>query len=249
MVDRDKELEKTTEGLTFNPEDYSLAEILKPQQTALLVIDMQNDFLSHEGFFATSPDIPGTVTQMQSIVPNVQALIEAAHMTHVPVIFTKGYEDVRFRKPGPDLRRAVKWTESDARPESVNSKKGTWGAEFYNGINPKEGDIVVEKNKWSAFDGKDKDGRTLQKILETLGIKTLVVAGVVAETCIETSIRDAYDRNYFVVVAKNSVGSNQADQLKARMDYWGAGFIGDVLEEAEIQQYWSSAQDKPSDEK
>jgi nicotinamidase-related amidase len=61
---------------------------------------------------------------------------------------------------------------------------------------------------------------------------------VVAETCVETTIRDAYDRDYFIVVPRNSVGSNQEDQLKVRMDYWDAGFIGDVLDEAEIKEYW-----------
>lgn len=227
----------------FNPEDYSLQEILKPTHSALLVIDMQNDFLSSQGFFATRPGIPGSIDQMQSTVPYIQGLIEAARVAGVPVIFTKGYEDVKLRKPGPDLRRAVKWGERDDDPNGINSKKGTWGGELYEGIEPAEGDIIVEKNKWSAFDGKDTEGKTLKEILERMGVKTLVVTGVVAETCVETSIRDAYDQNYFVVVAKNSVGSNQENQLKARLAYWEDGFIGDVLDEEEIKGYWPASTD------
>jgi nicotinamidase-related amidase len=99
------------EKVPFNPEDYSLKAMLNPAHSVLLVIDMQNDFLSTDGFFATRHGIPGTVEQMQSTVPHIQRLIEIAHQVRIPVIFTKGYEDVQFRR-GPDLRRAAKWHES-----------------------------------------------------------------------------------------------------------------------------------------
>lgn len=227
---------KLGEYRPFNPEDYSLKEILKPQHTALLVIDMQNDFLSSRGFFATNPEVPGTVDQMQSIVPHIQGLIEVARRARVPIVFTKGYEDVKFRK-GPDLRRAVKWHEEDGNG-SVNSESGTWGSELYEGIEPQEGDTLVEKHKWSAFNGKDKDGKTLKEILDGMGVKTLVITGVVAETCVETSVRDAYDQDFFVVVPRNSVGSNEPEQLQARLRYWDAGFVGDVVEEQDIKDIW-----------
>ena len=204
---------------------------------------MQNDFLHPNGFFANRPEIPGTIDQMQSTVPYIQGLIETARKAHVPVIYTKGYEDVRFRK-GPDLRRAAKWMEDDQDPDGINSKQGSWGSELYEGIDPLPTEIVVEKHKWSGFDGKDKEGKELEVILQEKGIRTLVIAGVVAETCVETTIRDAYDRDYFIVVPKNSVGSNQEDQLKVRMEYWDAGFIGDVLDEAEIKEYWPAVEEE-----
>ncbi|MDO8429363.1 MAG: isochorismatase family cysteine hydrolase [Candidatus Daviesbacteria bacterium] len=227
-----------SELLPFNPEDYSLKEVLNPKHSALLVVDMQNDFLSSKGFFATRPEIPGSVDQMQSTVPFIQGLMEAARKSHVPVILTKGYEDVKFRKPGPDLRRAVVWQERDGDPDGINSKQDSWGAEFYEGIEPVEGDIIVEKHKWSAFDGKDMDGKGLKEILERMGVKTLVVTGVVAETCIETTIRDGYDQDFFIVVPRNSIGSNQEDQLSVRMKYWEAGFLSDVVDEEVVKENW-----------
>lgn len=221
------------ETLQFNPEQYSLEEILKPKNCALLVIDVQNDFCDPKGKFAKWGR---DVSQMQSIVPKVQELINTAHDAHVPVIFTQGSEDVKFRK-GPDLRRAVKWEEKDG-DGSVDSERGTFGWEFYR-VKPEEGkDIVVEKHKWSVFDGKDQKGRKLKEILDQLEVRTLVVTGVVAETCIETSVRDAYSQDYFVVIPRNSIGSNDPEQLKARMKYWERGFVGDVVEEKEIKQYW-----------
>lgn len=221
------------ETLQFNPEQYSLKEILKPEHSALLVVDMQNDFCDPKGKFAKWGR---DVSQMQSIVPAVQELIDTAHNAHVPVIFTQGSEDVRFRK-GPDLRRAVKWEEKDG-DGSVDSERGTFGWEFYK-VEPEEGkDIVIEKHKWSAFDGKDKKGRTLNQILEEHGVRSLVITGVVAETCVETTVRDAYGKDYFVVIPRNSIGSNDPEQLKARMKYWEKGFVGDVVDEEEIKQYW-----------
>ncbi|MBU4016692.1 cysteine hydrolase [Patescibacteria group bacterium] len=226
----------------FNPENYSLKEILKPQHSALVVVDMQNDFLDPKGFFAR---LNRPISQMQSTIPHIQGLIEVARSANVPIIFTKGYEDVKFRK-GPDLRRAVKWDEADG-DGSVNSQSGTWGAEFYKGIKPQEGDIIVEKHKWSAFDGKDKEGKNLKQILEKRGIKTLVITGVVAETCVETTIRNAYDQDYFVVVPRNSVGSNYPKQLQARMKYLEKGFIGDVVNEDEIKNYWPPVKETPTE--
>lgn len=222
-------------GIPNNTEQYSLKEILKPQNCALLIVDMQNDFLSPEGKFAKwGRDI----NQMREIVPRIKELVDIAHSANVPVIFTKGYEDVKFRK-GPDLRRAAKWEEQDG-DGSVNSESGTFGSEFYQ-FQPEGNDVVVEKHKWSAFDGKDKKGRTLSQILEKLEVRTLVVTGVVVETCVETTIRDAYDKDYFVVIPRNSIGSNDPEQLQVRMRYWEKGFVGDVVDEEEIKQNWATA--------
>jgi nicotinamidase-related amidase len=67
----------------------------------------------------------------------------------------------------------------------------------------------------------------------------LVVTGVTAETCVETTIRDAYDQDYFVVVPAHSIGSNDPQQLEARMKYWAGGHVGDVVEEETIEENWS----------
>lgn len=224
------------EPLPFRPEDYSLEEILKSQRSALLVIDMQNDFLDPKGFFATHPQSVGGVgiEPMQAIVPHVQDMIRAARQARVPIIFTKGYEDVRFRT-GPGFRRAIKWDEHDG-DGSINSQSGTWGAELVDGIEPQEGDVVVEKHKWSAFDGKDKDGRSLDEILRERGIQTLVLTGVATETCIHSTAQEAFNRDYFVVVPRNSVGSNKPEQHKTVLDRFD--FLGDVVDEAEIKKQW-----------
>ncbi|KKR76958.1 MAG: Isochorismatase hydrolase [Candidatus Levybacteria bacterium GW2011_GWA2_40_8] len=233
-----EELNPKGEPLPFNPEDYSLEEILRPQHSALLVIDMQNDFLGSKGFFATHPDIVGGIgiEPMQAIIPHVQELIRIARQAGVPIIFTKGYEDVKFRT-GPGFRRAIKWGEHDG-DGSVNSQSGTWGSELHEGIEPQEGDVVVEKHRWSSFDGIDKDGRSLDEILKERGIQTLVIIGVATETCIQSTAQEAFNKDYFVVIPKNSVGSNKPDQHKTVLDRFD--FLGDVVDELEIQRAWQN---------
>jgi len=182
---------------------------------------------------------------MQSTIPHIQSLIDSAHLADVPVIFTQSSEDVRFRKGKADKRRAVAWQETDTDPSTVNTFRGSSGWEFY-GVSPQERDIVLEKHKWSAFDGKDKDGKSLKKILKKFGVSTLIITGVVAETCIETTIRDAYSRkkpSYNIVVAEHSVGSNHQDRLDILMKYWNGGHVGDVVDESVIKERWTQKSD------
>ncbi len=220
------------EGQPFNPEKYTLEEILRPQHTGLLVVDIQNDFCHPDGKFS---GWGRDITEMQAIVPRIQDMIDHAHAAGVQVIFTQGYEDVRFRK-GPDLRRAVIIAEKDG-DGSVNSESGTWGAEFYQ-LRPQEQDIVVTKHKWSAFDGKDAKGNPLDTILQRQGIQTLVITGVVSEVCVETTVRDAYSRDYFVVIPDGQVASNNQAQHEERMSFWRRGFVGEVANSDDIKKHW-----------
>lgn len=232
-------LESKIEELPFNPEEYSLEEILKPKKCALLVIDVQNDFCHPDGFFATKNK--SDILMMQAIIPNVQTLIDRAHDVNIPVIFTQGSEDVKFRS-GPGFRRAIKWQERDG-DGSVNSERGTFGWEFYK-LKPQPQDIVVEKHKWTAFDGKDRDGKSLDEILKEKGIQTLVVTGVVTETCVHATVQEAFSKDYFVVVPKNSVGSDQLDQHRTVLEHLDP-FLGDVVDEEVIQQNWPVLESHP----
>lgn len=232
MTDMALESKTGVEQSPFNPEEYTLAEILKPKKCALVVVDVQNDFCHPEGFFARRRK--SNISQMQAIVPHIQNLIDLAHKSGVPVIFTQGSEDVRFRT-GPGFRRAIKWEENDG-DGSVNSERGTFGWEFYQ-LQPQPEDIVVEKHKWSAFDGEDKDGKSFDEILKEKSVQTLVVTGVVTETCVYATVQDAFNRDYFVVVPKNSVGSDLPDQHKTVLEHLDP-FLGDVINEEVIKENW-----------
>lgn len=230
-----EKVQSSSEKLPFNPKEYTLAEILKPNRSALIVVDVQNDFCDPNGFFAQKNN--ADVSQMTAIVSHVQHLIDVAHLANVPVIYTQGSEDVRFRT-GPGFRRAIKWEERDG-DGSVCTERGTWGWEFYQ-VQPQAEDIVLEKHKWSAFDGKDKEGKSLDEILKEKGVQTLVITGVVTETCVHSTAQGAHDRDYFVVMPKNCVGSDKPNQHEAVLEHT-EGFLGDVVEEEVIKEHWPPA--------
>lgn len=228
------EAEKTgPENWPFNPENYTLPEILKPIKCALLVIDVQNDFCDPNGFFARRKS---DISQIQAVVPHIQRLINSAHNSGIPVIFTQGSEDVKFRS-GPGFRRAIKWDERDG-DGSVNSERGSFGWEFYQ-LQPQPEDTVLEKHRWSAFDGKDENGKNLEEILKERGVQTLVLTGVVTETCVYATAQEAFNKDYFVVVPKDCVGSDLPEQHKTVLEHLDP-FLGDVVDEEMVIENWSA---------
>jgi ureidoacrylate peracid hydrolase len=160
-----------------------LKEKVDPQHAALVVIDMQNDFCHDEGAKAQDG---ANVSLVQAIVPALQALVDGAHAAGVPVLFTQAVHN--------------KWTDSEVRMErhldaSPNCMESTWGAEFY-GIIPDERDLVVQKARYSAFYGTNFD-----LVLRAQGIKSLILTGTATSACVESTARDGWFHDYYIVVA------------------------------------------------
>lgn len=152
---------------------------LDPARTALIVIDMQNAFL-----LADSPmGAPGGL----AIVPALNRIIAEARRLRMPVIFTATTHD-----PGEppnrmdDLfpaRRAGRGLERSASAQQIHPS-----------VDFREGDIVVEKSRYSAFWRTDLDA-----ILRRLPVDTLVIGGVWSNVCVESTARDAFLREYKVL--------------------------------------------------
>lgn len=174
---------------------------LDPKTTALLIIDMQNDFLDDEGYFAKSGwDISCCKQPIQSIIG-----LKAAMPAEVKVIYTAtGYAPdgsdaqvnlheivpLQFKNPGgvPREGRSV-------------LLQGSWGSQIIDELKPAEGDYVVRKRRYDAFYQTD-----LEAVLRWWGIKTLVLTGVVTEVCVETTARSAFNRDFDVIVTRDCVG-------------------------------------------
>lgn len=214
--------------------EYSLEEILRPQNCALLVVDIQNRFCHPEEKFAKEGK---DVTRMQSVVPHIQRLIDIAHTQNIPVIFTKIYdEEDKLSMPGK--RRKVKWMEAEG-DSLVGPKENTFGAEFYE-LKPNTEDIILIKYDWSAFTGKDNKGRSLGDILKQTNVTTLVITGVKTEVCVGTTVRDGYIRGYFVVVPKEAVGSDDKELHEANLRNFDPTY-GDVVNQKKIEEIWTKS--------
>ena len=162
----------------------TLAEKVDPANAAVLVVDMQNDFCHPNGASARN----GRSTAMaEAMTPNLQRLLVEARRAGVPVVFVRNVQTEHTKSEVQREHRQRRGTEAPVCDE------GTWGVEFY-GVAPEPGEAVVTKHRYSAFIGTDLD-----LVLRSKGVKSLVITGVATNVCVESTARDAFMMDYYVV--------------------------------------------------
>ncbi|XP_051119314.1 probable inactive nicotinamidase At3g16190 [Andrographis paniculata] len=153
---------------------------LKWKNTALLVIDMQKDFIL--------PDAPVSVKGGKSIVPNVVRAVEVARSRKIPIVWV-----VREHDPlGRDVELFRRHLYSDGKPKPT--AKGSVGAELVDGLVIKDGDYKLVKTRFSAFFNTN-----LHSYLQGIGANNLVVVGVQTPNCIRQTVFDAVALDYHKV--------------------------------------------------
>jgi ureidoacrylate peracid hydrolase len=175
----------------------SLERRAAPEHAALLVIDVQNDFVADGGYFHS---IGIDVQPIQRMVPSLVRLIDNARAAGVLVVFIQAIYDGQYYS---DAMR-----ERDLRSKRTRQRclTGTWGAEFFT-VRPLPGESVVIKHRYSAMLGTGLDS-----LLKRHGIRSLLFSGVATDTCVESTARDAYFIDYYVtLVADCCAASSQSD--------------------------------------
>jgi biuret amidohydrolase len=164
---------------------------------ALLVIDMQYDFLGHG-------DRPPYVVGAEQALERTLEAVSAARAAGVPVVLTQelhrpdGVDGGRFLWDGRGGWLAG--GDEGGAPPAPPCIEGTRGAELVAELGPEEGDVVVPKRRQSAFLGTDLD-----LVLRRLGADTLFVAGVCSNVCVLWTVGDAFQRDYRVRVLEDCV--------------------------------------------
>jgi gluconolactonase len=179
---------------------------LDPAHSALIIQDLQNDVIIEGGAFADS-GAPAHATS-QNVVGNVKALADACRAKGVPVIHVlyiveKGASGLRQNAP---LFEGVRGSDALVR--------GTWGAAPVDGLEPRDGDHVVEKMRMNGF----FDTR-LDILLRGLEAQTIVVTGAWTNMSIEHTARHGADAGYEVVVASDGTSTVNDDWQKAALEY------------------------------
>lgn len=176
------------------------------QRTAIVVIDVQNAFLSQGGFFTLqSQHIPlaERIVDPSEKINSIKRITMAARTRGLKVIYTLSINPPH-ESVGPD---SPFWYKNDTltierkHPEWSDKliTRGTWGANIIEELKPQEGDILVEKPRYSAF-----FQTYLDTILRTYNLKYLIFMGVATNICVEATIRDAYYREYFCVLTSDA---------------------------------------------
>ncbi|MGA0541294.1 cysteine hydrolase family protein [Neotabrizicola sp. VNH66] len=174
---------------------------LDPAMTAVIVIDMQRDFVEPGGFGAS---LGNDVTRLQAIIPTVAALIAGARAAGVPVIHTRECHrpDLSDLPPAKRDRGSPALRIGDLGPMGRVLIAGEPGADIVPELAPLPGEIVLDKPGKGAF-----YATSLSEDLARLGVKTLIFAGVTTEVCVQTTMREANDRGFSCLLAEDSTES------------------------------------------
>ncbi len=195
---------------------------IDPNSAALVIQDLQNDVIIDGGAFAESgaPEH----AKSQNVVENVRGLAEACRSAGVPVIHVwyvvePGAAGLKQNAP---LFEGVKDANALVR--------GSWGAAAADGLEPQEGDHIVEKMRMNAFyDTK------LDILLRGLGVETLIVTGAWTNMSVEHTARHAADAGYRAVVASDGTSTVNEEWQKAALEYalTNVAIVGTCAEIAE----------------
>ena len=187
---------------------------LAAETKALIVVDMQNGFLKPDGFMAKAGlNIDQCIA---AIKPN-QRVIAACRAAKIPVILTRYTLRPDYKDAGllGDIYPALK--------ESGAMVVGTRDWEIADELKPMPGDIVLDKQRYSSFYNTN-----LEVTLRALGVTLLVVTGVTTNICVESTVRDAFFRDFKVTVLEDCVGAVDEMMQQGPLHSFRYGF-GDVI--------------------
>ncbi|SEA43528.1 cysteine hydrolase family protein [Rubrimonas cliftonensis] len=170
-------------------------------ETALIVIDMQRDFIEPGGFGAA---LGNDVSRLAAITPTVARLIAGFRRAGLPVIHTRECHrpDLSDCPPAKRLRGAPSLRIGDAGPMGRILVAGEPGAEIVTDCAPAPGETVIDKPGKGAF-----YATPLSDVLAGLGVSRLVFAGVTTEVCVQTTMREANDRGFDCLLATDATES------------------------------------------
>ncbi len=180
---------------------------MKPESTALVLIEFQNDFTTEGG------TLHGAVKEVIDATDPISHAVTAADavrnaggsVMHVPISFAPGYGEIT-QHPYGILAGVV---------DSTSFVRDTWGAEICEQLTPKEGDITIEGKR-----GLDTFGSTnLDFVLRSKGIETVVLAGFLTNCCVESTMRSAYEKGFEVITLTDAVGATSMAEHTNAIQY------------------------------
>lgn len=179
---------------------------MDPKQTAVVLIEYQNDFTSPGG---TLHDAVKGVMSSTNMLENTKETVERARelgatIVHAPITFTEDYHEIS-PEPYGILKGVV---------DSKSFRKGTWGAEIIEDLKPRPSDIVVEgKRGLDAFASTNLDF-----ILRSRGITTIALGGFLTNCCVESTMRTAYEKGYNVITLKDCTATLSDDEQRLAIE-------------------------------
>jgi ureidoacrylate peracid hydrolase len=200
----------------------SLKERADPKNAALVVVDVQNDFVSPNGSAGKRGE---DVSAAMAIMAPLSSLINEARRVGLTIVYIRTTHSEWTDTPSWIYRTSQKAGLSTCR-------EGTWGAEFYDGIAPLPTERVVVKHRYSAFINTD-----FNTVLKARNIQSVLVCGVATNVCVETTARDAYMFDYYVTMIDDCSAAYEAKLHLSTLDNMRRHF-GLVASSKDIIETW-----------
>jgi ureidoacrylate peracid hydrolase len=182
----------------------------------LVVVDMQNGFVSKGGSY---DHLGMNILEYQMIIPKVKDLIAFCRSKKIPIFYTEAVREAS----GIDLLTRFHRLLPLAREERLKvpiTVRGTWDAHTLDEIKPTENDLIVIKRRDGAFQDTE-----LRVWLQSEGINTLVFCGIDTSICVETSLREAFNIGYDVILVSDATASGNKRHYETTLervrDYYG----------------------------
>lgn len=179
---------------------------LDPSKTAVVMIEFQNDFTSEGGsLHGAVKDVMEKTNMLQNAAETVAKAREmGATIIHAPITFTDDYHEL-----GPEPYGILKGVV-----DTKSFRKGTWGAEIVDVMQPQPEDIIVEgKRGLCAFASTNLDF-----ILRSRGLQNVVLGGFLTNCCVESSMRTAYERGYNVITLTDCVAATSEEEHRVAIE-------------------------------
>jgi len=208
----------------------SLKEKLQPAHTALLVVDMVNDFCADGGLISKDGR---DITAAKALGARLPAFIDEARKAGVLVVFIRCVYTTERNFYLSDV-----WLEQAARKRKGGytsipvCRDGAWEGDYYCDVRPQAGDVVVTKHRYAAFHNTDLD-----LILRSNGVRTVAITGVVTNVCVETTAREAFVRDYYVIAVDDGCAAYSDADHKASLSNIDR-FFGEVATIRQVATIW-----------
>jgi ureidoacrylate peracid hydrolase len=200
---------------------------------ALIVIDVQNGFVSKGGSYDL---LKMDTSNYRAVIPVIKELIEISRAAGIPVFYTQAVRE----SSGIDLLTKTHKILPKSREERIMKKpicvRGTWDAGIVEDIKPAARDHIVIKRRDSAFHDTE-----INVWLKSLGIDTLIFSGIDTSICVETSLREAFNIGYDIILISDATASSNRKHYESTLDNV-RGYYGLVMELKEFYRYLPQTQ-------
>ena len=210
----------------------TLAEKVRPEHCALLLVDLQNDFCAEGGAMHREGR---DLSLVRAMMPALERFVAQARAAKVKCVWIKNVYNT-----GPNWYLSEAWLEQARRRRKGAyvqypvCEPNAWNGEFYS-IRPLPEEPVVVKHRYGAFEGTDLD-----LVLRSQGVRTVIMTGVATNVCVETTARQAFLRDYYVVFTRDGTATFTRAEHEAALHNIDQ-FFGQVVDMEEIVGCWTGS--------